>query len=84
MCIRDRSTGEWFYDEEGNADFVNNKAVREMFDVIKTLWNDNCEMCIRDRYSSVMEGMAFSHSSFWISTIMRPARVSSGPRFIWQ
>ena len=36
-----QSSGTWFYDENEDADFMNNAVVREMFDVTKELWNND-------------------------------------------
>lgn len=64
-----QSTGEWFYDEEGNADFVNNKAVREMFDVIKTLWNDNCVYRAEAKDSTTISAIQAGEIAFVLTAV---------------
>ena len=64
-----QSTGEWFYDEEGNADFVNNKAVREMFDVIKTLWNDDCVYRAESRDSATISAIQAGEIAFVLTAV---------------
>ena len=78
-----QSTGEWFYDEEGNADFVNNKAVREMFDVVKELWNSDCvyRSASRDSaaVSAIQEGeVAFCLTAVWGSNTITAGTDASG------
>lgn len=64
-----QSTGEWFYDAEGKADFVNNKAVREMFDVIKELWNNDCVYRAEARDSAAVSAVQAGEIAFVLTAV---------------
>ena len=73
-----QSTGEWFYDEEGNADFVNNKAVREMFDVVKELWNSDCVYRAASRDSAAVSAIQEGEVAFCLTAVWGSSTITAG------
>ena len=77
-----QSTGKWFTDEEGNADFTDNEALKECFEIFKTLnESDYCKV-VSDwtEFAGAINGgdVACVMRGSWISSTILAAEDQSG------
>ena len=78
-----QSSGTWFYDENEDADFMNNAVVREMFDVTKELWNNDLvyQTDVRDStgIAAMQNGeIAFVLNAIWYAPTIMASEESAG------
>ena len=81
-----QASGEWFYDvndPDENADFANNKVVREMSEVLKAFWTNDLVYRTDTRDSSsigaVQAGeVAFVPNAIWYAPSLMASEESSG------
>lgn len=81
-----QASGEWFYDAndpEENADFANDKVVREMSEVLKAFWENDLVYSLESREASsigaVQAGeVAFVFNAIWYGPTLTAATDASG------
>lgn len=77
-----QSAGQWFTDEEGKADFANNAALKECFDIFKKFNNSDMVKVVSDwtEFAGAINGgdVACVIRGSWISSTIMAAEDQSG------
>lgn len=77
-----QSCGKWYTDEEGNADFANNDALKECFGVFKTFSDSNYVKTVSDwtEFAGAINGgdVACVLRGSWIAATIKAADDQSG------